>query len=224
MPVWIVSQRFSHFQWRSFFKELWSRPTTIADFGFPLWEVPYTSNLCLLEDKVQDRGVYLFTISYGSYAVDQGSGGGWFSGWIKIFVLHSYLNAKFLKYLMRGLHQPWTRSSIIPISKGKSVWRNKKPKKLTVSFEEDRLPTWSTNNSVSLEPIVLSKTTPTCSPLFFEMTIFRNSILSGTEYYCPWRKSHIMTSWKDCTNWEYESPRNSRPYWNCMTWRFIRRS
>ena len=36
----------------------------------------------------------------------------------------------------------------------------------------------------SLEPMILSKTIPTCSPLFFEMTIFRNSILSGTEYYC----------------------------------------
>ena len=29
----------------------------------------------------------------------------------------------------------------IPISKGKSVWRNKKPRKRTVSFEVDRLPT-----------------------------------------------------------------------------------
>ena len=37
---------------------------------------PYTSNLCLLEDKVQDRGMYLFTISYGSDAMDQGSGVG----------------------------------------------------------------------------------------------------------------------------------------------------
>ena len=36
------------------------------------------------------------------------------------------------------------------------------------------------------------------------MTIFRNSILSGTEY-CLWRKSRKMTSWKDCTNKEYES-------------------
>ena len=26
-----------------------------------------------------------------------------------------------------------------------------------------------------------------------------------------------MTSWKDCTNEEYESLRNSIPYWNCMT-------
>ena len=30
-----VSQRFSHLQWRRLFKELWSRPTTTADFGSP---------------------------------------------------------------------------------------------------------------------------------------------------------------------------------------------
>ena len=33
------------------------------------------------------------------------------------------------------------KSSIIPISKGRSVWRNKRPRKRTVSFEVDRLPT-----------------------------------------------------------------------------------
>ena len=27
----------------------------------------------------------------------------------------------------------------------------------------------------------------------------------------------MMTSWKDCTNEEYESLINSRPYWNCTT-------
>ena len=36
MPVWSVSQRFSHLQWRRLFQELWSRPTTIADFGSSL--------------------------------------------------------------------------------------------------------------------------------------------------------------------------------------------
>ena len=36
----------------------------------------YTSNFCLLADKVQDRSMYLFTISYGSDAMDQGSGVG----------------------------------------------------------------------------------------------------------------------------------------------------
>ena len=35
MPVWTVIQKFSHLQWRRLFKELWSRPTTTADFGSP---------------------------------------------------------------------------------------------------------------------------------------------------------------------------------------------
>ena len=46
----------------------------ISDLQFR--QVPYASNLCLLEDKIQDRGMYLFTISYGSNAMDQGSGVG----------------------------------------------------------------------------------------------------------------------------------------------------
>ena len=36
----------------------------------------------------------------------------------------------------------------------------------------------------SLEPMILSRTMPTCSLSVDEMTIFRNSILSGTEFYC----------------------------------------
>ena len=32
MPVWTVSQKFRHLQWRRLFKELWGRPTTTADF------------------------------------------------------------------------------------------------------------------------------------------------------------------------------------------------
>ena len=76
MPVRTVSQRFSHLQWRRLFKELWGRPTTTADFGSSFRQVPYASNLYLLEDKIPDRGMYLFTISYGSDAVDQRSGVG----------------------------------------------------------------------------------------------------------------------------------------------------
>ena len=36
----------------------------------------------------------------------------------------------------------------------------------------------------SLEPTILSRTMPTYSIFVFEMTFFRNSILSGTEFYC----------------------------------------
>ena len=71
--------------------------------------------------------------------------------------------------------QPWTQSSIIPISKEESVWRNNKPRKRTVSFAADRWPTWSTNNSGSLGAMILSKTISTCSLVLFEITIFRNS-------------------------------------------------
>ena len=42
---------------------------------------------------IQDWGMYLFTISYGSYAVDQRSGDGWFSGRIKIFVIYSWYSS-----------------------------------------------------------------------------------------------------------------------------------
>ena len=96
MPVWTVSQKFSHLQWRRLFKELWGRPTTTADFWSPLWHVPHTSYVCLLEDKVQERGMYLFTISYGSDAMDQRNGDGWFSGWFNVFVINTrYSNAEF---------------------------------------------------------------------------------------------------------------------------------
>ena len=74
MPVWTVSQRFSHLQWRRLFQELWGRPTTTADFGSSFRQFLLTSYVCVLEDKIQDRGLYLFTISYGSDAMDQRSG------------------------------------------------------------------------------------------------------------------------------------------------------
>ena len=96
MPVRTVSQRFSHLQRRKLYKDLWGRRTTTADFGSPFWQVPYASNFRLLEDKVQDRGTYLFTISYGGDAMDEGSGVGCFSEWIEIFVIYSWhFNAEF---------------------------------------------------------------------------------------------------------------------------------
>ena len=50
MPVWTVSQKFSHLQWRRLFKELWGRPTTTADFGSSFQQLPYTSHVCLLTE------------------------------------------------------------------------------------------------------------------------------------------------------------------------------
>ena len=47
-----------------------------ADFGSSFKQIHHASNVRLLEDKIQDRGMYLFAILYGSDVVDQRSGDG----------------------------------------------------------------------------------------------------------------------------------------------------
>ena len=126
----------------------------------------------------------------------------WLIQWMNQDLRHLLVvfQCRISKNSMRKFLQHWTESSIIPASRNRSVWRKKKPKKRTVSFAADRSLTWSTSTSGSLGAMILSKTIPTCSQLFVEMTMFRNSIRDGTEFCCQWRKSHLMTCWKDCTN------------------------
>ena len=58
-------------------KELWSTDQQRLQISDPHFDkLPHTNNICLLEDKIQDRCMYLLTISFGSYAVDQRSGDG----------------------------------------------------------------------------------------------------------------------------------------------------
>ena len=81
----------------------------------------------------------------------------------------------------RELLQHWTKSSRIPASTKRSVWRKWKLTKKTVFFffEEDRLLTWSTNISGSLGPMILSRIMPIHLQSLFEMIIFRSSIQMG---------------------------------------------
>ena len=53
--------------------------------------------------------------------------------------------------------------------------------------------------------------------------VFRSSIQDCTKFYYRCQRFHPMTSWKVCTSGEYVSPHNSKPYWYCTTWRFIKR-
>ena len=57
-------------------ENFWGRPKTTADFGSSFRQIPYTNDIWSLEDKTQNQGMYLFTISNGSYAVDERSGDG----------------------------------------------------------------------------------------------------------------------------------------------------
>ena len=133
------------------------------------------------------------------------------------------LISRILRCSMRGLRLLWTRSSRILASRKRAVWRNGKLRKKIGSFAEDRSLAWST---IILEsPVLMIQffITLIYSQLLFVMMMFRNSTRDGMKFYWPWPRSHLMTSWKVCTNWEYASLRNSRPYWNCTMWRFIRR-
>ena len=58
--------------------------------------------------------------------------GRWLTQWM-------ILKSQILKYLMRGLLQRSTKSSIILTSKEGSVWRTKRHRSSTVSFAADRL-------------------------------------------------------------------------------------
>ena len=175
-------------------------PTTTADFRSLFWQIHHASNIRLLEDEIQDWGMYLFTKPTEAML------------WIKeVEMVDSVVDLKF-SCSGRGIRMPDFEVLDAEIAsalnriihntqfKKKSVWRNKKPRSRTVSFEVDRSLTSLTNTSGSLEPMILSRIMPTYSQLFFEMMIFRNSIRNGTEFYYQWRKSHLMTSWKDCTN------------------------
>ena len=90
-------------------------------------------------------------------------------------------------------------------------------------FLKGRSLSWSTCTSGSLEPMVLSRIMPTYLQLVFEMMIFRNSIRNETKFLINdanpvwWHLGRIVQI-KNMSVWY------SRPYWNCMTWRVIRRN
>ena len=180
MPVWTVSQRFSHPQWRRLFKELWGRPTTTADFGSSLWQIPTPATFACW--KIRFKTEVRTCSKFPTKSMQ----------WIKEVEMVDSVDDFKSSSSIRGISMPnfevldariasaLNKSSIILTSKEETVWRNKRPRSRTVSFVSGRLLTSSTITSGSLEPTILSKTMPTYSLLVYEMMIFRNSIQSGT--------------------------------------------
>ena len=52
-----------------------------------------------------------------------------------------------------------------------------------------------------------------CSWIRYEM---------GWNSICLWSRSYLVMSWKVWTNWEHVRLINSKPFWSCMTWRFMK--
>ena len=136
--------------------------------------------------------------------MDQRSGVGWFSGWIKNFVIFSwYFNAEFWSTRYEDFFSNEQKSSIIPISRGKSAWRNKKAQKQD-SFLRGR----------QIAHLIYEQFWVSGIQWFFRK-LRRPSHYQSTKWwysgirfkavrnFCPWQKSRLMTSWKESTNEEY---------------------
>ena len=82
---------------------------------FACWKIRFKTEVCTCSQ-----------FPYGSNAMDQGIGVGWFSGRFKIFVIYSCISMPNFEVLDARIASALTKTSIIPISKEESVWRNKK--------------------------------------------------------------------------------------------------
>ena len=94
--------------------------------------IPYTFNVFMFEDMIQNPGEFLFRFSLGSHGMDERSGG---INWGRI--------SRILKCWTREVLLFLTRSSRILTSRKRSAWRNRKLQKTVVSFAEDWSLTWS---------------------------------------------------------------------------------
>ena len=204
MPVRTVSQKFCNPQWGRIFKELWGRPTTITDFGSSFRQIPYTSNVCLLEEKIQDWGMYLFTISYGSDALDQRSGDDRFSG-CSVKSSRSIEGKEFPNFEMLDARIASAVNKIIQNShlKKKVSLEEQNAQKEDRFIRGRQMAVWSSWDRSWLFGFILYRSSKRwCSGLRHD----------GMQFFCLWPRSHLMTSWKVYTNWEYVSLIKSKPY------------
>ena len=115
--------------------------------------------------------------------MDQRSGDGRFGGWIKNPRHQLQVRiSRILKCWMRELLLLWTRSSRIPTSKRRSVWRNRKLRNRIGFFSEDRSPTWFTTVVESLVLLIPFLIMLNYSQLLFAMMMFRTSIRDGMKF------------------------------------------
>ena len=89
---------------------LTSSPTPAT---FACWKIRFKTEVCTCSPFPTEAMQWIKEVELAD-SVDE----------LKIFVIYSwYFQCRILKYLMRGLFQHWTKPSIIPTSKGESVWR-----------------------------------------------------------------------------------------------------
>ena len=176
------------------------------------------------KDKIQNPGEFLFRFFTRMLRDGSKKWDGRFSGWInprdqlrvRIFPNIEMLDARIASALNKVIQNSYFKKKV-------SLEEQKvKKEDPFLSSTTDRLHDLRLL-SASLVPMIQFLIMLIYSLSFFEPMVSRNSIRDGMKFYCLWPRSRLTTFWKVCTNWEFVSLINAKPYKNCTTWKFIRR-
>ena len=200
--------------------ELHGRTAKTASIGIAFRQIPESPIVSGVENPIQKHKSLLVLI------LRMLCGGS--KRWRWLILWTSWNHGDQLMDKMFQTSRCWTRDCLCsekrsPRIRRLSASRSRKPKKRIDFFAENRSPSWSTTSVEWLALMTQYYIMLIYSQSRSVMTTFRNSIQDGTRCYCPCQNFHPMTSWKVCANWGYVSLINSKPYWSCTTWRFIRR-
>ena len=174
----------------------------------------------MLEDKIQKPGDYLFWFSLGGNLMDQRGGDGW--------VIEEFKSSRW------GAGKNFPNFEMLDAkiaSASNKIIQNSHFKK-KVSLEEQKAQKedpFLRGRQIAFMICDNFRVTDAHDTVldyadFFSITLrIKSLIREETKVYCRWQELHRMMFWKACTNWEYESLINSKMYWNCTTWKSIRK-
>ena len=223
MPVWTVSQKFCPPLWGRLFKELWGRPTTTADFRSSFREIPYTSFACLLEDNIHE----VCTCSH--FRTES-------MHWNKEVEMVDSVDDLMFSSSIRGISMPNFEVLDTRIASAlnriihNSLLRRRISLKEQEAQKQDRLLRGRQIAYLIYEYFRVTGANDSVENYADLITIgLRNDDIQ--EFDSKW--DGILLSLTKIPTWWHlgrivqikntRVVRHSRPYWNCMTWRFIRR-
>ena len=160
-------------------------PTTFA-----CWKIRFKTEVCTCSQFLTEAMLWIKEVEVV-----------WISGWSQIFALYQRNSWSELWVVRReNCFSTEQNHPEYPLQEKGQSGGNESSQRRPFPSRKDRWLTWSTNTSGSLVPTMPSRIMPTYLQLLFEKMVFRNSIRNETKFYSRWRKSHLMTSWKACTN------------------------
>ena len=161
--------------------------------------------------------MYLFTISYGSYAMDQRSGDGWIGGWSQIFALYqrnSWLDARIASALNKIIQDTRFKKKVsleeMKVHKEDRFLRGRQIAYLIYEYFRVTLANDSVKNYADLFTVVLRNDDIQEFDSKWEENFLSMTPIPSNDILESLYKLRILT--------------NSGPYWNCTIWRFIRRN